>query len=222
MKSKTQHTLVAVLGIIVLTGMAPAQPTPTPKPTPKPTVAPTPNGDFGRVQQSILANHPEIPAAAVNKAFGYLSSHSVANKDFVTIVDFNKPSTQKRMYVIKTSDSSVNAYLVAHGKNSGENYATSFSNSSGSNQSSLGIYVTGNEYQGGHGRSMILKGKESTNSNAESRAIVMHGADYVSQDYIDSQGRLGRSWGCPAVEMRYHDELVKELEDGSVFLIYHN
>ncbi len=242
MKSNKQYLLVAVLGFVGLTGFAPAQPTdpnqpnptptthPTPQPTPKPTHTPIPGpiGDLTGVLQRLVAQllntHPEIPQAALNKAFGYLNAHasSVPNKDYVTIIDFNKPSTQERMFIIRVSTGNVNSYLVAHGKNSGENFATTFSNVSGSEMSSLGIYLTGNEYQGGHGRSMILRGQESTNSNAESRAIVLHGADYVSPESIASQGRLGRSWGCPAVEMRYHDEIVKELEDGSVFLIYHD
>jgi len=131
------------------------------------------------------------------------------------VVDFNQPSTSKRLYVFDTVEKRVNAYYVAHGRASGDNIAERFSNQNGSNSSSLGIYRTLNEYNGHHGRSLRLEGLEPTNSNALARAIVMHTADYVSESFIRQTGRLGRSEGCFAVERSVGDTLINELKSGT-------
>jgi hypothetical protein len=231
--------VVLTLGIASfgLVGFAPAQPSdplePAPPVSPSQPSGPaldepsTPSREdraIGNVAATVARTHPEVPQVALQRAIQYVQDHSasVSNKDYVTIIDFNKASTQKRMFVINLSSAKVDSYLVAHGLNSGDNYASKFSNTEGTKKSSVGIYVTANEYEGEHGRSMRLQGKDPSNSNANSRDIVMHGADYVSQDFADEHGRLGRSWGCPAVEMRYKDELVKKLEEGSVLYIYHS
>jgi hypothetical protein len=163
-----------------------------------------------------------IPAAALNRAFDYYQSHAddIVNKNFVTIVNYDLPSTTKRMHVINMTTGKVNDYFVAHGKNTGVNFASNFSNGPGSNQSSLGIYLTAEQYQGKHGTSMRLDGKEDTNSNARKRDIVFHGADYVSQKIISQQGRLGRSSGCLAVEQPLCEALVRKLKGKSVILVY--
>lgn len=174
------------------------------------------------VKKRIEAENPDIPRTALNRAFDYLIANPdlVENTHYMTVINFDLPSTAERMYVIDLGSLAVQTYLVAHGKASGDNYATHFSNQINSYMSSLGIYLTGDPYVGVHGLSMRLRGMETTNSNAETRSIVLHGADYVSQDWIDQYGRLGRSEGCPAVSMQFSAQLVQELSGGSVFLIY--
>jgi hypothetical protein len=174
------------------------------------------------MRERIRKEHSEIPPEALTKALNYYEEHAaqVTNKNYITIIDFDQPSTDYRMHVIEMSTGDVSSYLVAHGKNSGELYADYFSNAEGSLMSSLGIYLTGIPYIGEHGLSMRLLGQESSNSNAYAREIVLHGATYVSEAFIQSTGRLGRSDGCTAVEVPYASGLVNELDNGSVLLIY--
>lgn len=146
-----------------------------------------------------------------------------ANKEILSLVDFRKSANEKRLWVIDLKNKKILFHsLVAHGRNSGEVYASKFSNIASSYQSSLGFYVTGNTYNGKHGISLKLHGVEKgINNLAESRAIVMHGADYVSESYIKKIGRLGRSYGCPAVPMDLYKEIVSELAEGTVLFIYY-
>jgi hypothetical protein len=164
-----------------------------------------------------------IPEEALNTAFDYLHSHAadVKNRDYVTIIDFDQPSTAKRMHVIDVRTGQVEDFLVAHAKKSGEDMAVRFSNMPGSNMSSLGLYLTGEQIVSPkHGTAMLLHGMQETNSNAERREIIFHGAEYVSEKFIEANGRLGRSLGCPAVEDAVVERLVKQLKGGSVMLIY--
>lgn len=160
-----------------------------------------------------------VPTAALTNAVKYFDANkkSIKNQKYMTIIDMTQHSSKKRMYVINMQSGSVSAYLAAHGRNSDPNdtgYATKFSNEEGSRMTSLGFYLTGSRYSGSHGTSMYLNGLQSTNSNAMSRAIVMHGADYVTPAHT------GRSWGCPAVETRYISGLVNQLENGSLLYIW--
>lgn len=144
-------------------------------------------------------------------------------KDILTVIDFSLSSNEKRMWIIDLSTKQVliNDY-VAHGRNSGNEKAGVFSNASGSNMSSIGFYITGDTYHGKHGLSLLLEGMDRDfNSNARSRAIVMHGADYVSADFIKKYGRLGRSLGCPSVSMDIHEEVINTIKDGSTLFIYY-
>jgi hypothetical protein len=163
-----------------------------------------------------------IPREAMLRAFDYYEKNAdkIENRNYVTIVDYNRPSTQKRMHVIDVRTGQVEDLLVAHGKNSGNLYASSFSNKDGSLKSSLGIYLTGEEYVGKHGLSLRIDGMEPSNSNARKRDIVMHGATYVSQETIKKTGRCGKSWGRFAVPQTEIARLVKELEGKSVLLVY--
>jgi len=135
------------------------------------------------------------------------------------VVDFNQPSTSKRLYVFDTVEKKVNAYYVAHGRGSegskDDGIPEVFSNQNRSNSSSLGIYRTLNEYNGQHGRSLRLEGLEPTNSNVLARGVVMHTADYVSEAFIRQTGRLGRSEGCFAVEKAVGETLINELKSGA-------
>lgn len=145
-------------------------------------------------------------------------------EEVLTLIDFSKPSTEKRLYVLNLKDKKLLfTSLVSHGRNSGENYATSFSNKSGSYQSSLGFYRTENTYNGGNGYSLILEGLEKgINDRAKARAIVMHGASYCCADYIASTGRLGRSFGCPSVPHELAKPIIDTIKDGTLLYIYAN
>jgi hypothetical protein len=146
----------------------------------------------------------------------------VRKPDLLTIIDFSKPSTQKRLFVIDLKQAKIlYSSLVAHGRNSGENYATSFSNQPESYQSSLGFFMTAETYHGKHGLSLRLDGLEKgINDKARDRAIVIHGADYVSERFAQAQGRLGRSQGCPALPMQLNAPVINSIQGGSVLFIY--
>ena len=146
------------------------------------------------------------------------------NNPLLTLIDFNLPSTEKRMYVLDMAKKEVLfVSYVSHGRNSGENYATSFSNRNGSHQSSLGFYRTAGTYQGGNGYSLLLDGLEKgINDQARPRAIVIHGADYCSEAVIRSSGRLGRSFGCPALPKELAKPIINTIKGGSLLFIYAN
>ena len=143
-------------------------------------------------------------------------------KEILTIIDFTLPSTEKRMYVIDLARKALlYRTYVAHGKNTGVDEATRFSNQPQSLQSSPGFYLTGETYQGQHGYSLRLDGMEpGVNDRARDRAIVIHGADYVSEEFIRSHGRLGRSWGCPAVPEELSEDIIDLIKDGSCLYIH--
>ena len=145
------------------------------------------------------------------------------NNDLITIIDYSRPSTAKRLYVIDfTKSAIVFKTYVAHGKNSGLNHAGSFSNRISSHESSLGFYITGSTYNGKHGYSLRLKGiEEKINDNAMKRAIVMHSANYVSENFIESYGRLGRSFGCPAVPVENHRFLIDLIKNNTCLFVYY-
>ena len=151
-----------------------------------------------------------------------LKNDPSSRERYWAIVDFNQPSTSKRLYVFDAVEKKVERYYVAHGRGSegtaGNNIPALFSNQSGSNSSSLGIYRALDEYNGHHGRSLRLEGLEPTNSNALSRAVVMHTADYVSDAFIRETGRIGRSEGCFAVERSVGNTLIDELKDGAYII----
>jgi hypothetical protein len=151
------------------------------------------------------------------KQAGRLSEH----QDRLTVVDFDLPSTEKRLWVLDLSEHKVLYHtLVAHGHNSGENEASSFSNTNESNMSSLGFYVTGHEYEGKHGHSLRLNGMdEGFNTNALARSVVMHGADYVSEAFIKQNGRLGRSLGCPALPLDSYSQIIDLVKGGSCLFL---
>ncbi|PRY09723.1 L,D-transpeptidase-like protein [Pontibacter ummariensis] len=141
----------------------------------------------------------------------------VSDKPVITIVDFAKASTQKRLWVIDVEKKELlyNTY-VAHGRNSGENFAEQFSNKRDSYMSSIGFYVTEDTYYGKHGLSLKLNGlDEGFNTNAMDRCIVMHGAEYATEDFIEKTGRLGRSLGCPAVPTEEHEDIIRTVMGGT-------
>lgn len=159
---------------------------------------------------------------AINGYEWALAHHGVKNPDVLTIVDFTKPSFEKRMWVIDIHSGKVLMKLhVAQGRNSGAIYPTRFSNRPGSLESSLGIFTTEDKYQGEHGESMRIDGLEpGINDKALSRAIVVHAASYVTPEFIKENGYAGRSWGCLAVNPAHLDKLIKITHGGSVIFVY--
>lgn len=160
---------------------------------------------------------------ALNGYYDLKSKNLVKNDSIIAIVDFSKPSDEKRFYIIDIKNKEIIKYTyVAHGMQSGIEIAESFSNRRLSYKSSLGLYLTQETYQGKHGYSLRIEGmSKDLNDNAYKRAIVIHGADYVSKDFIQQNGRLGRSFGCPAVPMNEVNEIIDLIKDGTCLYIYH-
>lgn len=176
-------------------------------------------------EASILAryNHldpnREVSTSALKKAILYFDKNKakIKNKEYLSLIDFSKSSSRKRLFIINMSSGKVWALHVAHGKGSDSNhdgYAEKFSNVPNSKASSLGYYLTGSTYQGSNGYSLKMDGLSSTNSKARGRAIVIHGAKYVRQSDV----KQGRSWGCPAVAWELRTTVINMLKGGS--LIY--
>ena len=144
------------------------------------------------------------------------------SKAILAIVDLSQPSVNKRLYIIDlVKHKLLFRTYVAHGRNSGDLYAKKFSNDMSSYQSSLGFYQTLDTYQGKHGLSLKLKGLEpGFNTNVLDRAVVMHGADYVSENFIRKIGRLGRSFGCPAIPYDVHKDIIETIKNGACLFVY--
>jgi len=147
----------------------------------------------------------------------------VSRQDVITVIDYSLPSTQPRLFVFDLAARKLLfRELVAHGKNSGDNRTNFFSNSPGSLATSLGLFVTEDTYVGGNGYSLRLRGlEEGVNDMARDRAIVMHGASYVSRAAIAALGRLGRSWGCPAVRKEVAKKIINTVRGGSAVFAYY-
>ena len=157
------------------------------------------------------------------KGFYMLKEKGLVQKDILTLVDFSLSSNVKRLWVIDLATNTIlyNS-LVAHGRNTGDEFANSFSNSNKSFKSSLGFYATGEVYNGKHGMSLKLDGLEKgINNNARERGVVIHSAAYVSNSFIKSNKRLGRSLGCPAVPAESLNGIVNTIKNKSCLFIYH-
>lgn len=144
-------------------------------------------------------------------------------KQVLTVIDYSKPSSQKRMWVfdLKRNRMLYNTW-VAHGKNSGGAMATSFSNNPGSLKSSIGVFITEHPYIGGNGYSLRLKGLErGVNDNAYRRSVVIHGAWYAGPDNIRKNGQLGRSWGCPAVSTELSRPIINTIKEDTLVFAYY-
>lgn len=195
-----------------------------------------PPADAVALPHAALANKTEVYATlyrsmqlegAVNwKAFlqaveGYYKIEN-RRRDVLTLIDFSRPSTAKRLFVFDMKQRKVLfSSVVSHGRNSGDTYATSFSNEYGSYKSSLGFYLTESTYQGKNGYSLILNGLErGINDRARERAIVIHGAAYADPSVLAGGGRLGRSLGCPAVPQKLSRPIIDAIKGGSVMYIY--
>lgn len=174
-----------------------------------------------------LATHTVWPRTEVldlaMRAYRCGQDAGVFDGSLLTVIDYSLPSTSKRLWVIDVARRRVLFHeLVAHGEGSGDNYAVEFSNEPGSRQSSLGVFRTEDVYRGGNGYSLRLSGLEpGVNDLAMERKIVMHGAAYVSDRAVSALGRLGRSWGCPAVSQRVHRRMIELIKGGSAVVAYY-
>jgi hypothetical protein len=164
----------------------------------------------------------EVFAAAYKGYLNLKQADLLSNPNILTVIDFTKSSSENRLWVIDLAKKKVLINdLVAHGQGSGGEYATTFSNTHSSHQSSIGFYVTDQTYVGKHGNSLRLRGMDNGyNSEAYERAVVVHASDYVN-DALASAGRLGRSWGCPAVSNQVAGKLINTIKNGSCLFIYY-
>jgi hypothetical protein len=157
------------------------------------------------------------------KGFNYLiAKGKVANDAIISIADFSVASSKKRLFILDLKNYKIlfNTY-VAHGKNSGNEFASNFSNAPESLQSSPGFFITKDTYNGAHGLSLRLEGEEQgINDNALSRGIVMHAAEYVNESLAKGRGFIGRSWGCPAVPPELHLAIINKIKNGSCLFLY--
>lgn len=216
-----------VAGIIVVLGMsALSAPVETKNSHAKAAVAVEERSTYSGMYRALKLDSLELSQEAFDYAVqGYerlKATGELHNDRVLTIVDFSLPSSRKRLFIIDMQhDRLLFHTYVSHGRNSGEEMATRFSNRPESFQSSLGFYVTGNTYRGQHGYSLQLDGQErGINDNALTRKIVVHGASYVSERNIAQQGFLGRSLGCPAIPEKLHRPIINAIRDGSCLFIY--
>jgi hypothetical protein len=166
---------------------------------------------------------PDVIKLALEAFHNAKSSGVHVKKPIVTVIDYTLASTKKRLWVVDVESKKVlhNA-LVAHGKHSGENYTTSVSNKTGSLQTSVGVFLTGETYFGRDGYSLRIDGLENGfNDLARKRTIVFHGAPYVSEKFVKAVGRIGRSWGCPAVPKEQAKPIIDNIKNGSLIFAYY-
>lgn len=169
---------------------------------------------------------PALNKSVLHKAIAAMDcaiSGGLQPADRLAVIDFSLPSSEPRLWIFDLPNKSLLLEeLVAHGKNSGDNFATAFSNTEGSHQSSIGLFRAQESYVGRHGYSLRMDGLEpGINDKARDRAIVIHGADYVDPDWIERHGRIGRSQGCPAVRQEVAGQVVDNLKGGQFVFSYY-
>nr|WP_246166652.1 murein L,D-transpeptidase catalytic domain family protein [Marinobacter salinexigens] len=179
-----------------------------------------------KLYSQLSAAAPNLNPAVLQKALAASScavAHGVASPERLAVIDFSLPSSERRLWLFDLAQGNlILRDLVAHGKNSGMETATSFSNNNGSYQSSIGLFRASESYRGSHGYSLRLDGLEpGVNDLARERAIVIHGADYVDPSWVAEYGRIGRSHGCPAVSQGAIREVVDSLKGGQLVFSYY-
>jgi len=176
------------------------------------------------LRREVVVTTAVCPAEARARAVAFLERNRALfpNLRYLTIIDYTRPSFERRLHLIDLKANRTQSYLVAHGLNSGGIYASEFSNEPGSRKSCLGFFLTGAPYQGRNGETLSLTGLEKgQNDNATARAIVLHGAAYVSEETVEAnRGRLGRSWGCPAVPVEAAASIIEKIKGGSLLYIH--
>lgn len=229
MKPVTRPFFILALiigGIIVALGTSAISMPVTKRTEPAPAAAPV-----VAKSRAVLYDSLRLDTLALSRdAFAYAlqgyktlqAAGELANPHILTIIDFSLPSAKKRLFIIDMESGKLlfNTW-VSHGRNSGTDRATRFSNKNGSFQSSLGFYVTGNTYHGSNGYSLKLDGQEKgINDNAMLRKIVMHGSAYVNERIIAAKGYIGRSLGCPAIPTALTKTIINTIRNGSCLFIY--
>lgn len=182
--------------------------------------------DSTRLVETIHAQAPNISVEAISTAvdaYFHVRHQHLTDKPLVTVVDYSVPSAKRRLAVADVQTGKVLFYTyVAHGKGSGLDYATRFSNRPGTDASSLGVYLTGDTYYGKHGYSLRLRGLDPQfNGAAYSREIVVHSASYVSKEFAHDHGRMGRSWGCFALSRDVEGAVVSLIRGATVLVGYY-
>lgn len=207
----------AVCAMLLLTGVMASQAAPR-------AAADAPDDRYSRAGWAAIgALNPDVFEMALGAASCAERAGDVSAPRTLTVIDYSKPSTSRRLWVYDLEHKTLLfEELVAHGSGSGGNLAATFSNVADSHQTSLGLFVTAQPYTGQNGYSLRLDGlDEGFNDRARERAIVIHGAPYVDQDLARSQGRLGRSWGCPAVRAGIARELIDTVRGGGLLFAYY-
>ena len=195
---------------------------------PLPEAEPTAEEKINLLYEEFAAVNANMPSQVsftyALTGYNKLEAEKKIKNNLLTIVDFSLPSTEKRMWILDMDKNKVIYHtFVSHGQNTGGNMATKFSNTPNSLQSSLGFYVTAETYYGKNGLSLFIDGMEKEfNSKARERYVVIHGADYAKEESIKRLGRLGRSYGCPAVPTEVSKEIINTIKGGSALFIYHN
>ena len=165
----------------------------------------------------------DVFSMALGAAGCAVRAGAVEAPETLTVIDYSKPSSERRLWVFDLkSKELLYEELVAHGQGSGANMATQFSNNDESHQTSLGLFVTRDTYVGKNGYSLRLDGLDrGVNDRARDRAIVMHGAPYVSDTFVKANGRLGRSWGCPAISAAVAKQMIDRVKGGGLVFAYY-
>jgi hypothetical protein len=166
---------------------------------------------------------PKVFELALSATRCAVKAGAVEGPATLTVIDYSKPSTTTRLWVYDLRNRELMyEELVAHGQGSGDNYATRFSNEPDTHRTSIGLFVTDDTYVGKNGYSLRLNGLDAGfNDRARERAIVMHGAPYVNDDFVKTQGRLGRSWGCPALRDGVARKVIDTVKDGGIVFSYY-
>ncbi len=194
------------------------------------SIKPLKNISFNKIEylyNTLDANNFQLPrldsfSVAIEGLY-ILKEKGIIQKNFLTIIDFSLSSKTKRLWVIDMNQNKIifNS-LVSHGKKSGDDFASSFSNVNDSNKSCLGFFSTAESYVGQHGLSLKLDGlQKGINDNARKRSIVIHGADYVSPNFIKNHNRLGKSQGCPALPIEMSTKIIEKIKNKSCLFIYY-
>ncbi len=172
---------------------------------------------------TIGAIETDVFEMALGAASCAVRTGAVKDPGTLTVIDYSKPSSERRLWVFDLkSRELIYEELVAHGQGSGANMATQFSNDDESHQTSLGLFVTSDTYVGKNGYSLRLDGLDrGVNDRARDRAIVMHGAPYVSESFVKANGRLGRSWGCPAISAAVAKRVIDRVKGGGLVFAYY-
>lgn len=178
---------------------------------------------LGQTLQTLAPDADSHVLSMAAEALRCASYHGEPDAHALAVIDYSMPSTAKRLWVFDLDEPALLFNeRVAHGSATGDNKATFFSNKPGSHASSIGLYSTANSYYGSKGYALRLKGlEEGVNDNAYKRAIVMHGADYATPSFVHRIGRLGRSWGCPAVRPGIVKPLINSIKDGQYLFAYY-
>jgi hypothetical protein len=174
-------------------------------------------------EAAVVTSNNDLLYSTGLKIYFKAESQGLIESDKIIFVDMSKPSTEDRLYIIDTTTGLVEHQAkVSHGAKSGDLYATKFSNKVDSHKTSIGVYSTGKHYYGKYGKSLKLHGLDKGfNDNAYKRNVVVHYAPYATDKYVEENGRLGKSWGCPSVDKETMNKILDATEEQTILIIYY-